>query len=168
MGWIALENMQFHAYHGVYEAEQAIGNDYRVDVFIKTQIGKSDALEDTINYEFVYDICALEMDKPRQLLESVLFSILSGLKRQFANMEAVRIKVQKMNPPVGGRVGSASVEEEFDLTSKCARCKSTYTCYHDEECWCHTINVLPATRETIQRQFGKSCLCENCMKMYAG
>ena len=29
-------------------------------------------------------------------------------------------------------------------------------------------NVHPATLETLKRQFGTTCLCQNCLKLYAG
>ncbi|MFZ4635678.1 MAG: dihydroneopterin aldolase [Saprospiraceae bacterium] len=171
MAWIALEHMQFYAHHGVYDAEQAIGGEFVVDVFIKTKISKSagsDAVEDTLNYETVFQVCQQQMDKPRKLIETVLYGIVAGLKHQFGSMEGVRVRVRKLHPPLGGRVGSAWVEEEFDFTSECPRCKSKLVCYNDDDCWCRNVMVLPASRETIQRQYGKKCLCENCLKIYAG
>jgi dihydroneopterin aldolase len=171
MAWITLEHMQFYAHHGVYDAEQAIGGEFVVDVFIKTKISKSassDAVEDTLNYETVFQVCQQQMDKPRKLIETVLYGIVAGLKHQFGSMEGVRIRVRKLHPPLGGRVGSAWVEEEFDFTAECPRCKSKLVCYNDNDCWCRYVMVLPASRETIQRQYGKKCLCENCLKIYAG
>ena len=68
MAIIALEGMKFYAYHGVYEAEQKIGTDYMVDVYVQTVIAAaaaSDKVEATVNYESVFQICKMEMSRPR-------------------------------------------------------------------------------------------------------
>ncbi|HND89198.1 MAG TPA: dihydroneopterin aldolase [Saprospiraceae bacterium] len=172
MAWIALEGMTFHAYHGVHEAEQVLGTEFRVSVYVKTSIAQAAADDDvtaTVNYESIYQICRLEMDQPRKLIEAVVESIIKRLKHQFPKMEALKVRVQKAHPPVGGPVDWAWVEQEADFGSVCPRCKSSFLCYNDDSCWCKSLtNIHPATRETLERQFGKKCLCANCLKLYAG
>lgn len=171
MAWIALEGMRFFAYHGVYDAEQVLGGEYVLDVYIKTGISLAagtDALENAVNYETVHQICKLEMSKPRKLIEKVLQEIVNQLKHQFGAMQALRVRVRKLNPPLGGRVASAVVEEEYDFYQECPRCKSMFINYEPDDCWKRHPNAHPATRETLERQFGKKCLCDNCLKLYAG
>lgn len=171
MMWISLENMTFHAFHGVYEGEQVVGNAYLLDVFIQTAgqtAAAMDAVEHTINYETVYQICQKEMDHPRKLLEAVVYAIAAALKHQFSSMHALRIRLCKLSPPVGGQVGQAVVEETFRFASTCPKCKGPSTCYADHNCWCKEVYVLPATLETMRRQFGSSCLCASCLGIYAG
>ncbi len=172
MAWIALEGMKFHAFHGVYEAEQILGTDYSVNVYVKTGIARAAATDDlvaTVNYESIFHICRLEMEQPRKLIETVLANIIARMKHQFPEMQALRIRLYKMNPPIGGQVESAWVEEELEFVTSCPRCKSPFICYNDDSCWCRSVpNIHPATRETLERQFGKKCLCANCLKLYAG
>lgn len=172
MAWIALEGMTFRAFHGVHAAEQVVGTDFRVSVYVKIDIAPAVADDDltvTINYESLYQICRLEMEQPRRLIETVVESIIKRIKHQFPNMEALRVRVQKANPPVGGPVEWAWVEQELSFGAVCPRCKSSFLCYSDDSCWCKSLkNIHPATRETLERQFGKSCLCANCLKLYAG
>ena len=62
MSQIALEGMRFYAYHGFYEEEQIIGNNYVIDVYIKTnfsEAAETDDLYKTINYEN----CLLDLPK---------------------------------------------------------------------------------------------------------
>lgn len=164
--------MRFHARHGVHEAERVLGNEYIVDVYIKTGIKKASETDDvahTINYETVYHICQLEMDKPKNLLETVLAAIIKRLKHQFSTIIGLRIRIRKLNPPVGGRVESSWVEDEADFITSCPRCKGKFLCYNDETCWCKALsNLHPATQETLTRQFGTTCLCSNCLKLYLG
>lgn len=172
MAWVALENMRFHAHHGVYEAEQIIGNTYEISVYVRTGIMKaalSDQLAEAINYESIFHICRAEMEVPRRLLESVVVSIAMRMKHQFQQMQGLRIKVKKHNPPLGGQVESSWVEEEWKFEANCPRCKRGITCYGDDACWCKQVtNIFPATLETMARQFGTTCLCADCLKIYAG
>lgn len=171
MATIALEGMRFHAYHGVYEAEKLLGTEFVVDVYVKTKTGKAaseDNIEHTINYETIFQICRLEMEQPRLLIETVLESIIERMKHQFNNMEGLRVRVRKMHPPLGGRVDSAWVEEEDEFTKDCPRCKKKFITYEKGDCWARFPNLHQATKETLIRQYDGKCLCNDCLKFYAG
>lgn len=171
MAIIALEGMKFHAHHGVYEAEQKIGADYMVDVYVNTIIipaGATDALEATINYESVFQICKMEMQKPRKLLETVVRAIFDRMKGQFPNMMALRVRVRKLHPPLGGPVAAAWVEDDQMFMQNCPRCNKAFINYDPDDCWKRFPNLHPATKETLQRQYPKKCLCDECLKFYAG
>ncbi len=169
MGLVSLKDMHFYAYHGVYEEERLIGNNYWIDVEIETNFGKagmSDELVDTINYETVYLICKHEMKRPRRLLEAVGNAIIASLKFQFPSIQEVRLIIRKQNPPLGGKVGFATIEMDGSFVQKCARCKRGMVCYNDETCWCHTVNVLPQTLMALQKEY-RGCLCKNCLNLYS-
>ena len=58
MGIIRLKNMTFYGYHGVYDFEKEKGTDFEIDLELFTPLlksSKSDNIEDTINYEDIYD-----------------------------------------------------------------------------------------------------------------
>jgi dihydroneopterin aldolase len=115
MTTIALEGMHFHAYHGYYEEEREIGNHFIVDVYVEIMAnigGTSDELGQTVNYETIYLICQAEMKKNRKLLEKIAQSIGERIKGFFDQVQSVRVRVRKLNPPLGGRVDSAYVEVE--------------------------------------------------------
>lgn len=163
--------MKFYAYHGVYEAERLIGADYMVDIYVQTAIvdaAKTDQIESTLNYESVYQICKFEMQKPRQLIETVASSIFQRMKQQFPNMMALRVRVRKLNPPLGGRVAVAWVEEDQMFMQQCPRCNKNFINYNSDDCWERFPNLHPATKETLLRQFNNKCLCNDCLKFYAG
>jgi dihydroneopterin aldolase len=115
MALIALEGMHFYAFHGFHIEEQIIGNHYYLDVYINTHIAGAAASDDlfaTVNYETVYLICQAEMRRPAKLLETLTRNIVQRLLMHFDRAQGVRVRVRKMNPPLGGAVDSAFVEYE--------------------------------------------------------
>lgn len=170
MAVIALEGMQFYAYHGFYEEERIIGNNYVVDVSVEAAVGKagkSDALQDTLNYETIYLIVEREMQKPSHLLEHVVENIVSALKFQFTSIEKVNVKLKKLNPPLDGLVAASSVAESLDFRKKCARCNKKLVCYNDTNCWCaQEPNISSTNLEKIKSQYGNQCLCKECLDFY--
>ena len=114
---IALEGMEFFAYHGYYGEEQILGNDFLVDVYLEADIldaSLEDNIHETINYDNIYLITKFEMQKPSKLLEHLGERIANQLREQYADLEIeiedINVRISKKNPPLGGIVGSASVE----------------------------------------------------------
>ena len=170
MATIALEGMQFYAYHGFYEEEQIIGNYYLVDIEVQAPIGKagkSDILADTLNYETLYLIVEKEMQKPAKLLEAVIERIIQAVTFQFPNVEAISVTLKKKNPPLDGLVAASVVKESLNFKIACARCKKSLICYRNENCWCTQKNKISvASLEKIKEQFGGACLCNDCLDLY--
>jgi len=109
---IRLEDMQFHAYHGVYDEEKQKGNTFLVTVTLdmpETNAVRTDCLDDTVNYQRVYQIVAHEMACPSQLLEHVAGRIRGALQTEWP-VATAHVLIKKKNPPVGGQVAWATVE----------------------------------------------------------
>jgi 7,8-dihydroneopterin aldolase/epimerase/oxygenase len=172
MGLIALEGMRFHAYHGVYDAERILGTEYVVDIYVQTVAtivaAATDDVSKTVNYESIYQICRIEMEQPRNLIEAVAKSIMAKMKHQFDNMMSLKVRVKKCNPPMGGRIASASIEEEEMYLSACPSCQKQFINYNPGDCWARNPNVFSATKEQLERQYGGKCLCDTCLKLYTG
>jgi len=112
MGLIQIENMEFYAFHGHFKEEQIVGNKFIVDLTIETEMtvaSKSDNLKDAVNYQKAYQIVKTEMEKKSYLLENIAGRILDALYSQMTGILKAKIKVSKMNPPIGGKIGSVSV-----------------------------------------------------------
>ena len=115
MGLIQIENMEFYAFHGHYKEEQIVGNKFLVDLTLETDMSiasKSDNLKDAVNYQKAYQIVKAEMEKKSYLLENIAGRILDALYSEMTGIKKATVKVSKMNPPVGGRIGSVSVVME--------------------------------------------------------
>jgi len=111
---IALEGMHFFAYHGYYEEERIVGNQFIVDALVEVDTFDStdDDINDTVNYEVIYDIVKGHMNKKYKLLETIALNISTDIKTKFANVKTVRVKVSKVGPQLGGEVDRAVVEYE--------------------------------------------------------
>jgi dihydroneopterin aldolase len=115
MGLIQIENMEFYAFHGHFKEEQIVGNRFLVDLTIETDMripSKSDNLRDAVNYQKAYQIVKSEMEKKSYLLENIAGRILDTLYSEMPGIKKATIKVSKMNPPIGGKIGSVSVVME--------------------------------------------------------
>ena len=115
MGLIQIENMEFYAFHGHFREEQIVGNKFLVDLTLETEMSvasKSDNLKDAVNYQKAYQIVKAEMEKKSYLLENIAGRILDALYSEMTGIKKATVRVSKMNPPVGGRIGSVSVVME--------------------------------------------------------
>jgi dihydroneopterin aldolase len=112
MGIIALEGIEFFAYHGVYAEEQRIGNRYQIDISVTTDFSdaaETDKLSDTVNYGDLYEIISGVMKIKAKLLEHIAQLIISSVRQRYPNIEAVEVSVSKFNPPIGGVCTRAKV-----------------------------------------------------------
>ncbi len=115
MGLIHIENMEFYAFHGHYREEQIVGTRFIVDLTIETDMSvpsKSDNLRDAVNYQKAYQIVKEQMEKKSYLLENIAGRILDALYSEMQDIKKATVKVSKMNPPMGGKIGSVSVVME--------------------------------------------------------
>ena len=113
MAKILLEEMEFYAYHGCFKEEQVIGNRFLVNLEVEadtTVAETSDKIQDTVNYQAVYDQVRAVMEEKSHLLEHVSSRILDALKSRFPEIRRMKVKVSKMNPPMGGRMRCVSLE----------------------------------------------------------
>jgi len=113
MGFIQIKDMEFYAFHGHFKEEQIVGARFLVDLTMETDTdkpGESDELRDAVNYQKAYLIIKKEMETKSHLLEHIATRILNALYSEMKGIKKATIKVSKMNPVMGGRIGSVSVE----------------------------------------------------------
>jgi dihydroneopterin aldolase len=112
MGTIVIENMEFYAFHGHYREEQIVGNRFIVDLEMETDMeraGQTDRLEDAADYQIAYRIVKVEMEKKSYLLENIATRILDSLYASLPGIKKATVRIRKMNPPLGGNIGSVGV-----------------------------------------------------------
>jgi dihydroneopterin aldolase len=112
MGQIQIENMEFYSFHGHVKEEQIVGNKFLVDLTIETEMkipSQSDNLKDAVDYQRIYQITKLQMGKKSHLLEHIAGRIIDAIYAEMTGIQKITVKVSKMNPPMGGKIGCVSV-----------------------------------------------------------
>lgn len=111
---VKLMNCEFYAHHGVMQEEHRVGGRYAVDVEMKIdfeEAAKSDKLEQTVDYEIVYNILKeLMVSQKKYLIESLAYQISMTVLDRFQSVQDVLVRVRKINPPVGGVCDFAEAE----------------------------------------------------------
>jgi dihydroneopterin aldolase len=112
MGLIQIENMEFYSFHGHFKEERIVGNKFLVDLTIETDMkipAESDNLKDAVNYQRIYEIVKQQMELKSHLLEHIAGRILDAIYAEMKGINKVTVKVSKLNPPMGGKIGSVSI-----------------------------------------------------------
>ena len=111
---IRLHNAVFYAYHGVLSDEQTLGGKFEVDVDLHVDLrrgARADDLQQTVNYERVYDaIKQLVLGKKYMLIEALAETIADGLLAGFKKVQKVVVRVRKPSAPVKGVIDYVEVE----------------------------------------------------------
>lgn len=111
--FISLDNLHFHAFHGVLPQERLVGNDYDVSIKVEyniTKAAESDNIAYALNYAELYALVKKEMSQPSNLIENVAWRIGNKVLSSFENTDSISISLTKINPPVGGECSKASVQ----------------------------------------------------------
>lgn len=110
---IHLRGLEFFAFHGVLPEERRLGQQFIIDLdlFYDLQAaGKSDRVEDTINYAEVYrTVKGFVEGEPSSLIEHLAEKIAQGILIQFPCRQ-VRVELHKPHAPIQGIFKDVSVE----------------------------------------------------------
>ncbi|NLX73455.1 MAG: dihydroneopterin aldolase [Bacteroidales bacterium] len=112
---IELEEMVFYAYHGCFKEEKLVGNRFIVNISLKLDVSlpmESDRIQDTLNYVKVYELVKEEMNITSNLLEHLTGRIINTLFNKYPEIMHAKVKVSKMNPPMGGQMQCVSLTLE--------------------------------------------------------
>ena len=108
--------MRFYAHHGCFSQERAIGTHFVVDLSFNTDTTRaeqSDSIADTVSYLDVYQTVKREMQQPSNRWEHVARRVGEAVLKEYPAVTDIKVKVSKMNPPLGGQMHSVSVELEL-------------------------------------------------------
>jgi dihydroneopterin aldolase len=109
---IGIKDAEFFSFHGYYEEERKMGNHFIINSQIQIELEKiiDSSIQYTINYEIIYNICKAEMESTQFLLETVANNILEKYKSTFTNIKSAYVKINKLQPQLGGKLHSSFVE----------------------------------------------------------
>ena len=108
---IVLTGLEFHARHGVYEAESRLGARFVIDVELSLTISGRDDLEGTVDYSAVYELVRVQVTETRfYLIEALAHKLVTALLDAQPLAAAVRVRVHKPHAPLPGIVRDVYAE----------------------------------------------------------
>ncbi len=113
---ISLTSLRFFAFHGLYPEEKKTGNEFEVNLSVSyTPAEIVTDLDQSVNYANLYELLKIEMQQPRELLETFAMQLAEKIHASFSLVRKVEISIEKLHPPIAkftGRVG-VKYEKEF-------------------------------------------------------
>jgi len=111
LGKIVLEGLEFHARHGVFEAETQFGARFIVDVELYLRFTGHDDLEATVDYSAVYELVRSVVTETRfRLIEALAHHLADALLGAQPLSMAVVVRVHKPHAPLPGIVRDVYAE----------------------------------------------------------
>lgn len=108
---VHLYDLQFNSFHGIHGEEKILGNEYVINASVEFHEEKQviTSIQDTINYEDIYNIIKERMNHASALLETVVMEIGNEIHNEFPQVRSINITLKKMYPPIEGIRGAAGV-----------------------------------------------------------
>lgn len=108
---IYLNDLNFFGFHGLYEAERKIGNQFKLDIEIDftPNVERVVQLDQTIDYVQVYKKVKEIMDTPTPLLETLVDTIAEQILEEHSIAERVFVKITKQKLFIESFEGITSV-----------------------------------------------------------
>lgn len=116
MNYLKLEEMKFHAFHGVMATEKKVGGIYTISLKIGYDFEKAsqtDNLSDTINYSEIFELLKSEMQRSFDLIEHVAYRVEKIIIEHYPQITEMETEVKKHNPPINGEMSYASILRFF-------------------------------------------------------
>lgn len=111
--YIYLQDVRFHAPHGVTPIEKKVGSDFTVSVRVGVDVSSAvdhDIVDVTLDYAGLFKVIKREMMIPSSLIEHVAARIGEAIFDTFPQVNTLDISLMKLNPPMGADCEGAGVE----------------------------------------------------------
>lgn len=103
--FIKVTNLKIYAYHGVFEEEKRIGQDFYINAKLYLDLhtpGKSDNLMQSLHYgDACHFIQKVFTEKKFDLIESACENLCQKLLLEYDKLMAVEVELQKPHAPIG-------------------------------------------------------------------
>jgi len=107
---IHLHKLLFHSFHGVFEEEKLLGNEFEINVDIELDCNEHITnLSQTVNYVSVYCCIKERMQLPTPLLETVAQDLIKAIHQMDEKISSVSITIKKTAPPIENFQGIVGV-----------------------------------------------------------
>jgi dihydroneopterin aldolase len=114
---IQLNQLLFHAYHGLYAIEQEQGGPFEVNITATFQpTALITTLEQSVDYVGIYELVKARMAIATPLLETLVMELAQQILARFALLDSVCISIKKLEPPINDFTGTVGISYELKQT----------------------------------------------------
>lgn len=113
---VGLEGVRFISPIGFFPEEQILKNEFMVNISVSFEIETledTDELENTVDYSQLYEICDFYFKQEFKLIETVAHAILDKVVEKYPFLKEVRIKINKLNPPINAEIKNSFIELNY-------------------------------------------------------
>lgn len=116
MMFIHLHGLRFRGFHGLYEEERLLGNEYEVDLSVGFEPKQLpvNKLEQTIDYTKLLECIRTRMAIPTLLLETLATEITEKIRAEYSGAVKISISIKKLYPPLNNFEGAVGVSFEWN------------------------------------------------------
>jgi dihydroneopterin aldolase len=113
---IFIDGLSLHAYHGVMEHEQRVGQTFAIDLLLHIDLGeasRSDKLINTVSYDQVVDAASRAFCAQRyRLVEAAAGAVADAVLAAFPQVSSLRVTVHKPHAPIAATFVDVGVSIE--------------------------------------------------------
>jgi 7,8-dihydroneopterin aldolase/epimerase/oxygenase len=113
---IFIDGLSLHAYHGVMEHEQRVGQTFAIDLLLNIDLAeasRSDKLVNTVSYDQVVDVATRAFCGQRyRLVEAAAGAMADAVLTAFPPVLSLRVTVHKPHAPVAATFKDVGVSIE--------------------------------------------------------
>ena len=112
-GTLLFNSIKLYGYHGIHKEETLVGTFFTITVkaVLKADFAKElPNLENSVNYEALYNVLKSTFQQREDLIETVALNIYEALKKQFVQVQKWTVSIEKQNP-----LGVGSFNPKFVL-----------------------------------------------------
>ena len=106
---LSLNGLKFHSKIGVYDFEKLNGNEFIINISLNIDNNNfDDHIKKALDYESVYGIIELVMNKSFNLIETAAYEILKNIYLEFDQISSCAIEIIKLKPKIKGGINNSS------------------------------------------------------------
>lgn len=110
---VHLNELKFHAHHGLYPGEEKTGGPFEVNLSVwYNPAGPVTSIEQTINYVTLFTIVKQQMQERESLLEVVAEKICDSIHKRFPFISKIKLDIYKCSPPIENFQGKTGITME--------------------------------------------------------
>ena len=106
---LSLNGLKFNSKIGVYDFEKLNGNEFIINISLNIDNNNfDDHIKKALDYESVYGIIELVMNKSFNLIETAAYEILKNIYLEFDQISSCAIEIIKLKPKIKGGINNSS------------------------------------------------------------